>query len=66
MRSGLWARVQSATFASSRACDIEIHERVSDIEAARGELLGIGVEASEVFHDAARGSNCFAPNPAAI
>jgi hypothetical protein len=41
-------------------------ERVSDIGVARSELLGIGVEASEVFHDAAVGSNCFAHNPAAI
>lgn len=38
-----------------------IHLIVSDIEAARAELIGKGVDASEVFHDAAGGYNRFDP-----
>ncbi len=34
---------------------------VSDIEAAREELIGKGVDASEVFHDAGGGYNFFDP-----
>jgi len=35
---------------------------VSDIEAAHGELIGDGVDASEVFHDAHGGYNRFEPD----
>jgi catechol 2,3-dioxygenase-like lactoylglutathione lyase family enzyme len=35
---------------------------VSDIEAAREELIGKGVDASEVFHDASGGYNFFDPD----
>jgi catechol 2,3-dioxygenase-like lactoylglutathione lyase family enzyme len=35
---------------------------VSDIEAAREELIGKGVDASEVFHDAGGGYNFFNPD----
>ncbi len=35
---------------------------VSDIEAAREELIGKGVDASEVFHDAGGGYNFFDPD----
>ena len=35
---------------------------VSDIEAARDELRGKGIDASEVFHDARGGYNPFDPN----
>ena len=38
-----------------------VHLIVSDIEAARAELIGKGVDASEVFHDAAGGYNRFDP-----
>lgn len=38
-----------------------VHLIVSDIEAARAELVGKGVDASEVFHDAAGGYNRFDP-----
>lgn len=38
-----------------------LHLVVSDIEAARAELIGKGVETSEVFHDAAGGYNRFDP-----
>jgi catechol 2,3-dioxygenase-like lactoylglutathione lyase family enzyme len=38
-----------------------IHLIVSDIEAARNELIGNGVDASEVFHDAGGGYNRFDP-----
>lgn len=38
-----------------------LHLVVSDIEAARRELVGKGVEASEVFHDASGGYNRFDP-----
>jgi len=38
-----------------------IHLIVSDIEAARAELISKGVDASEVFHDAAGGYNRFDP-----
>lgn len=38
-----------------------LHLIVSDIEAARAELVGMGVAASEVFHDAAGGYNRFDP-----
>ena len=38
-----------------------IHLIVSDIEAAREELTGHGVDASEVFHDARGGTNRFDP-----
>jgi catechol 2,3-dioxygenase-like lactoylglutathione lyase family enzyme len=34
---------------------------VSDIEAARGELVGDGVDAGEVFHDGSGGYNRFDP-----
>jgi hypothetical protein len=36
-----------------------LHLVVSDIEAARDELIGKGVDASEVFHDAGGGYNRF-------
>jgi catechol 2,3-dioxygenase-like lactoylglutathione lyase family enzyme len=36
-----------------------LHLIVSDIEAARAELIGKGVDASEVFHDAGGGYNRF-------
>ena len=36
-----------------------LHLVVSDIEAARRELIGKGIEASEVFHDVAGGYNPF-------
>jgi len=39
-----------------------LHLIVSDIEAARDELIGKGVDASEVFHDASGGYNRFDPN----
>ena len=39
-----------------------LHLVVSDIEAAHDELIGNGVDASEVFHDAAGGYNRFDPN----
>ena len=39
-----------------------LHLVVSDIEAARDELMGNGVDASEVFHDAGGGYNRFDPN----
>ena len=39
-----------------------LHLVVSDIEAARQELVGRGVDASEVFHDAGGGYNRFDPN----
>ena len=39
-----------------------LHLVVSDIEAARDELIGNGVDASEVFHDAGGGYNRFDPN----
>lgn len=39
-----------------------LHLIVSDIEAARDELIAHGVEASEVFHDASGGTNRFDPN----
>ena len=35
---------------------------VADIEAAREELIGKGVDASEVFHDASGGYNFFNPD----
>jgi catechol 2,3-dioxygenase-like lactoylglutathione lyase family enzyme len=38
-----------------------LHLVVSDIEAARNELIRSGVNASEVFHDAAGGYNRFDP-----
>jgi catechol 2,3-dioxygenase-like lactoylglutathione lyase family enzyme len=38
-----------------------VHLIVSDIEAARAELIAKGVDASEVFHDAAGGYNRFDP-----
>ncbi|SRR5258706_13414078 len=38
-----------------------LHLIVSDIEAARDELVGKGVDASEVFHDAGGGYNRFDP-----
>ncbi len=38
-----------------------IHLIVSDIVAARAELVGKGVDASEVFHDAGGGYNRFDP-----
>jgi catechol 2,3-dioxygenase-like lactoylglutathione lyase family enzyme len=38
-----------------------LHLVVSDIEAARQELVGKGVDASEVFHDAGGGYNRFDP-----
>ena len=38
-----------------------LHLVVSDIETAREELLGKGVEVSEVFHDAGGGYNRFDP-----
>ena len=38
-----------------------LHLVVSDIEAARDELIGKGVDASEVFHDAGGGYNRFDP-----
>ncbi len=38
-----------------------LHLVVSDIEAAREELIGKGVDASEVFHDAGGGYNRFDP-----
>jgi catechol 2,3-dioxygenase-like lactoylglutathione lyase family enzyme len=38
-----------------------LHLVVADIEAARQELVGNGVEASEVFHDASGGNNRFDP-----
>lgn len=38
-----------------------LHLIVSDIEAARAELVGKGVEASPVFHDAGGGYNRFDP-----
>jgi catechol 2,3-dioxygenase-like lactoylglutathione lyase family enzyme len=38
-----------------------LHLVVSDIEAARNELIRHGVDASEVFHDAAGGYNRFDP-----
>jgi catechol 2,3-dioxygenase-like lactoylglutathione lyase family enzyme len=38
-----------------------LHLIVSDIEAAREELVGNGVDASEVFHDARGGYNRFDP-----
>ena len=38
-----------------------LHLVVSDIEAARRELVGKGVEPSEVFHDASGGYNRFDP-----
>jgi catechol 2,3-dioxygenase-like lactoylglutathione lyase family enzyme len=38
-----------------------LHLIVSDIEAARAELVGKGVEASAVFHDAGGGYNRFDP-----
>jgi len=38
-----------------------IHLIVSDIEAARAELVAKGVDASEVFHDARGGYNRFDP-----
>lgn len=38
-----------------------LHLIVTDIEAARAELLAKGVEASEVFHDAGGGYNRFDP-----
>jgi catechol 2,3-dioxygenase-like lactoylglutathione lyase family enzyme len=38
-----------------------IHLIVSDIEAARAELVANGVDASEVFHDAGGGYNRFDP-----
>jgi catechol 2,3-dioxygenase-like lactoylglutathione lyase family enzyme len=38
-----------------------LHLVVSDIEAARAELIRSGVDASEVFHDAAGGYNHFDP-----
>jgi catechol 2,3-dioxygenase-like lactoylglutathione lyase family enzyme len=38
-----------------------LHLIVSDIEAAHDELVARGVEASEVFHDAAGGYNRFDP-----
>jgi catechol 2,3-dioxygenase-like lactoylglutathione lyase family enzyme len=38
-----------------------LHLVVSDIEAARDELVGKGVDASEVFHDAGGGYNRFDP-----
>jgi catechol 2,3-dioxygenase-like lactoylglutathione lyase family enzyme len=38
-----------------------LHLVVSDIEAARNELIRDGVNASEVFHDAAGGYNRFDP-----
>jgi catechol 2,3-dioxygenase-like lactoylglutathione lyase family enzyme len=38
-----------------------VHLIVSDIEAARAELAGRGVEVSEVFHDASGGYNRFDP-----
>jgi catechol 2,3-dioxygenase-like lactoylglutathione lyase family enzyme len=39
-----------------------LHLVVSDIEAARDELIGKGVDASEVFHDAGGGYNRFDPD----
>jgi hypothetical protein len=36
-----------------------LHLVVSDIQAARNELIGNGVDASEVFHDAGGGYNRF-------
>ena len=39
-----------------------IHLVVSDIDAARAELIARGVEASEVFHDAGGGYNRFDPS----
>ena len=39
-----------------------LHLVVSDIEAARDELIGNGVDASEVFHDAGGGYNPFDPH----
>ena len=38
-----------------------VHLIVSNIEAARAELIGRGVDASEIFHDAAGGYNRFDP-----
>jgi catechol 2,3-dioxygenase-like lactoylglutathione lyase family enzyme len=38
-----------------------LHLVVSDIEAARAELIGTGVDASEVYHDAGGGYNRFDP-----
>jgi catechol 2,3-dioxygenase-like lactoylglutathione lyase family enzyme len=38
-----------------------LHLVVTDIEAARTELVGKGVDASEVFHDAGGGYNRFDP-----
>jgi catechol 2,3-dioxygenase-like lactoylglutathione lyase family enzyme len=38
-----------------------LHLVVSDIEAARSELIRAGVDASDVFHDAAGGYNHFDP-----
>ncbi len=39
----------------------DLHLIVSDIEAAREELVGEGVDASEIFHDAGGGYNRFDP-----
>jgi catechol 2,3-dioxygenase-like lactoylglutathione lyase family enzyme len=39
-----------------------LHLIVSDIEAARADLIARDVDASEVFHDASGGTNRFDPN----